>query len=161
MPMVPDELTAEHNAVLERVRTGGQVSLRTKRFRRDGTLLDVRMDAGALCSESGALLGYVNLYHLAQDDETASDKVMRRAQLVRRLTDVVADINAELELPTVLERIAASLTELTGADAGGFVLIEGTGSAWWPVTSSPTSCAARPPTCAPAWWASSCGPAGP
>ncbi|GGS87342.1 hypothetical protein GCM10010156_52300 [Planobispora rosea] len=125
VPMVPDELTAEHNAVLERVRTGGQVSLRTKRFRRDGTLLDVRMDAGALCSETGVLLGYVNLYHLAQDDETASDKVLRRAQLVRRLTDVVADINAELELPTVLDRIAASLTELTGADAGGFVLIEG------------------------------------
>ncbi|GIH93833.1 PAS domain S-box protein [Planobispora siamensis] len=125
VPMVPEELTAEHNAVLERVRTGGQVSLRTKRFRRDGRLLDVRVDTGALCSEAGALLGYVSVYHLTQDDESASDKALRRAQLVRRLTDVVADINAELELPTVLDRIAASLTELTGADAGGFVLIEG------------------------------------
>jgi signal transduction histidine kinase len=44
---------------------------------------------------------------------------------VRRLTDVVGDINAELDLPAVLERITASLTELTGADAGGFVLIDG------------------------------------
>ncbi|GII04794.1 sensor histidine kinase [Planobispora takensis] len=125
LPIVPEELTAEHNAVLERVRTGGQVSLRTKRFRRDGRLFDVRVDTGALCSEAGALLGYVSVYHLTQDDESASDKAVRRAQLVRRLTDVVADINAELELPTVLDRIAASLTELTGADAGGFVLIEG------------------------------------
>ena len=48
-----------------------------------------------------------------------------RARVVRRLGDVVADINAELELAAVLDRIAASLTELTGADAGGFVLIEG------------------------------------
>ncbi|MGJ6965235.1 PAS domain S-box protein [Streptosporangium sp. G11] len=124
-PVVPEELTAEHNAVLEKVRTGGQVSLRTKRFRRDGSLLDVRVDTGALRSHDGALLGYVSVYHLAQDDETANDRNARRAQLVRRLTDVVADINAELELPAVLDRIAASLTDLTGADAGGFVLIEG------------------------------------
>ncbi|GAA3079104.1 PAS domain S-box protein [Streptosporangium carneum] len=124
-PVVPEELTAEHNAVLERVRTGGQVSLRTKRFRRDGSLLDVRVDTSALRSEAGALLGYVSVYHLAQDDESAQDRVVRRARLVRRLTDVVADINAERELPAVLDRIAASLTELTGADAGGFVLIEG------------------------------------
>ncbi|MER5644812.1 PAS domain S-box protein [Streptosporangium sp. NPDC002524] len=125
VPVVPEELTAEHNAVLEKVRTGGQVSLRTKRFRRDGSLLDVRVDTAALPAPDGALLGYVSVYHLAQDDETANDRNARRAQLVRRLTDVVADINAELELPAVLDRIAASLADLTGADAGGFVMIEG------------------------------------
>jgi len=124
-PVIPEELTAEHNAVLEKVRTGGEVSLRTKRFRRDGSLIDVRIDTGALTSPDGALLGYVSVYHPAQNDESANDRNLRRAQLVRRLTDVVADINAELELPAVLDRIAASLADLTGADAGGFVLIEG------------------------------------
>lgn len=125
LPVVPEELTAEHNAVLEKVRTGGQVSLRSKRFRRDGSLLDLRIDTGALSGRDGALLGYVSVYHLAQDDESANGRNARRAQLVRRLTDVVADLNAELELPAVLDRIAASLADLTGADAGGFVLIEG------------------------------------
>ena len=48
-----------------------------------------------------------------------------RARVVRRLGDVVADMNAELDLEAVLDRIAASLRELTRADAGGFVLIEG------------------------------------
>ena len=47
-----------------------------------------------------------------------------RARVVRRLGDVVADMNAQLELSAVLDRIAASLRELTRADAGGFVLIE-------------------------------------
>ncbi|MGH3390043.1 MAG: ATP-binding protein, partial [Actinomadura sp.] len=42
-----------------------------------------------------------------------------------RLNDVIADLNAELDLPTVLDRITAALIELTGADAGGFVRIEG------------------------------------
>ncbi|GAA0397492.1 hypothetical protein GCM10009530_56400 [Microbispora corallina] len=124
-PIVPDELMAEHNAVLERVRNGGTVSLRTKRFDRDGRLLDLRVDTSALCSENGALLGYVSVYHPAEDDDAAQGRAARRARLVRRLTDVVGDINAELDLPVVLDRIAASLAELTGADAGGFVSIEG------------------------------------
>ncbi|MFC6083299.1 PAS domain-containing sensor histidine kinase [Sphaerisporangium aureirubrum] len=123
-PIVPDELMAEHNAVLERARTGGPVSLRTKRFRKDGALLDVGVDISALRSDGGALLGYVSVYHPVDDDRAARERGARRARLVRRLTDVVADINAELELPHVLDRIAESLTELTGADAGGFVLIE-------------------------------------
>ena len=56
----------------------------------------MRVDTSALRSETGDLLGYVSVYHLAQDDETADDRTARRARLVRRLTDVVADINAEL-----------------------------------------------------------------
>ena len=123
-PIVPADLVAEQNAVLERVRTGGPVSLRTKRLRSDDTLIDVVADISALRSEAGALLGYTFVYHLAEEDETARDHYARRDRLVRRLTDVVGDINAELELPAVLDRIAASLTELTGADAGCFVLIE-------------------------------------
>lgn len=124
-PIVPDELMAEHNAVLERVRAGGRVSLTTKRLHRDGRLLDLRVDTSALSSPAGALLGYVSVYHAAEDDDAAHGRMVRRARLVRRLTDVVGDINAELDLPVVLDRIAASLTELTGADAGGFVSIEG------------------------------------
>ncbi|GIH73342.1 PAS domain S-box protein [Sphaerimonospora thailandensis] len=128
-PIVPDELMAEHNAVFERVRTASdsrsRVSLRTKRFHRDGALLDLRVDTSALRSAGGALLGYVSVYHSAEDDDAAQDRAARRALLVRRLTDVVGDINAELDLPVVLDRIAASLSELTGADAGGFVSIEG------------------------------------
>ncbi len=123
-PIVPDELTAEHNAVLERVRTGEPVSLRTKRLHNDGALLDLRVDISALRLGS-AVGGYVCVYHPAQADELARNRMARRARLVRRLTDVVGDINSELELSAVLDRISANLTELTGADAGGFVLIEG------------------------------------
>lgn len=123
-PIVPEELIAEHHGVLERVRTGEQVSLRTKRVRGDGELLDVRVDISALLT-GNAVTGYVCVYHLVRMDDAAKNRMARRARLVRRLTDVVGDINAELDLPAVLERITASLTELTGADAGGFVLIDG------------------------------------
>src|SRR6266581_468102 len=43
-PLIPEELKAEHNAVLERVRTGGQISFVTRRARKDGKLLDLRID---------------------------------------------------------------------------------------------------------------------
>ncbi|RAY14595.1 PAS domain-containing sensor histidine kinase [Actinomadura craniellae] len=123
-PIVPDELQAEQNAVLERVREGGQISIATRRFHRHGRLVDVRIDTSALRSPGGELLGWVGVYHPVEEDDAAQHHVAERARLVRRLNDIVADLNAELDLGTVLDRITAALIELTGADAGGYVRIE-------------------------------------
>jgi PAS domain S-box-containing protein len=122
--IIPEELKAEHNAVLERVRGGGQISFATRRIRKDSTLIDVRIDTSALVDGSGDVTGWVNVCHEVGEDDVARHYMAERARVVRRLGDVVADMNAQLELESVLDRIAASLRELTGADAGGFVLIE-------------------------------------
>src|SRR5215510_13769138 len=37
--ILPEELKAEHNAVLERVRGGGQISFATRRIRKDSTVI--------------------------------------------------------------------------------------------------------------------------
>jgi len=124
-PFIPEELQAEHNAVLERVASGGQVSFATRRRRKDGTLVDLRIDASRLSDAGGAPAGWVCVCHQNGDDEAVRHYMAERARVVRRLGDVVADMNAQLELPAVLDRIAASLRELTRADAGGFVIIEG------------------------------------
>jgi len=123
-PIIPDELQAEHNAVLERTREGGQISKVTRRIHRDGRLIDVRIDTSALRAPDGRLLGWVSVFHPVREDEMAQHHAGERARLVRRLGDVVADLNAALDLPVVLDRITAALIELTGADAGGFVRIE-------------------------------------
>jgi PAS domain S-box-containing protein len=123
--LIPEELKAEHNAVAERVRTGGKITFVTRRARKDGTLLDLRIDASALRDRSGEVIGWVNLCHRTGEEDAAGHHMAERARVVRRLTDVVADMNAQRELEAVLDRIAASLCELTGADAGGFVLIDG------------------------------------
>ena len=122
--IIPEELKAEHNAVLERVRGGGQISFATRRVRKDSTLIDVRIDTSALIDGLGEVTGWVNVCHEVGEDDVARHYMAERARVVRRLGDVVADMNAQLELESVLDRIAASLRELTGADAGGFVLIE-------------------------------------
>jgi PAS domain S-box-containing protein len=122
--LIPEELKAEHNAVLERVRGGGQISFATRRIRKDGTVIDVRIDTSALTGGTGEVTGWVNVCHQAGEDEVARHYMAERARVVRRLGDVVADMNAQRDLESVLDRIAASLRELTSADAGGFVLIE-------------------------------------
>jgi NtrC-family two-component system sensor histidine kinase KinB len=123
-PTIPEESAAEHNAVFERVRGGGQVSFATRRIRKDGSAIDVRIDTSALTDTSGDVIGWVNICHQTGEDDVARHYMAERARVVRRLTDVVADMNAQRDLESVLDRIAASLRELTGADAGGFVLIE-------------------------------------
>jgi len=130
-PIVPDELKAEHNAVQERLLTrpagegdNGQISIATRRFHRDGRLIDVRIDTSLLKDPGGTLLGWVGVYHPVEEDDIVQHHMTERARLVRRLNDIVADLNAELDLGVVLDRITAALIELTGADAGGFVRIE-------------------------------------
>ncbi len=124
-PIIPAELHAEHSAVLERVRGGGPVSFATRRTSKDGALLDLRIDTSALTSPAGEMIGWVSVCHQTGDDEAVRHYMAERARVVRRLGDVVADMNGQLQLEAVLDRIAASLRELTRADAGGFVLIEG------------------------------------
>src|SRR5882757_1526503 len=122
--IIPEELKAEHNAVLERVRGGGQISFATRRIRKDSTVVDVRIDTSALTDGAGEVTGWVNVCHQTGEDDVARHYMAERARVVRRLGDVVADMNAQRDLESVLDRIAASLRELTSADAGGFVLIE-------------------------------------
>src|ERR1700755_62781 len=122
--IIPEELKAEHNAVLERVRGGGQISFAPRRIRKDSTVIDVRIDTSALTDGAGEVTGWVNVCHQTGEDDVARHYMAERARVVRRLGDVVADMTAQRALESVLDRIAASLRELTSADAGGFVLIE-------------------------------------
>ncbi len=122
--IIPEELKAEHNAVLERVRGGGPISFATRRIRKDSTVIDLRIDTSALTDGAGEVTGWVNVCHQTGEDDLARHYMAERARVVRRLGDVVADMNAQRDLESVLDRIAASLRELTSADAGGFVIIE-------------------------------------
>src|SRR5258708_30477042 len=124
-PIIPRELRAEHNAVLERVAAGGQISLATRRMSKAGEILDVRIDISSLTEASGARLGWIILAHPSDEDGAVRQYMAERARVVRRLGDVVADMNAQLDLEALLDRIAARPRELPTPHAGGFVLIEG------------------------------------
>src|SRR5205807_9787861 len=69
--IIPEELKAEHNAVLERVRGGGQISFATRRIRKDSTVIDVRIDTSALTDGAGEVTGWVNVCHQTGEDDVA------------------------------------------------------------------------------------------
>ena len=123
LPIVPAELKAEHGAVLEQVRAGVSLTIHSRRMRSDGTPVDVRISTAGLFADNGEHTGWVLTLHPTDNEEQAHAAAMERARLVRRLTDAVVDINADLSLQSVLDRISGAITELTGADAGGFVLL--------------------------------------
>src|SRR5262249_61862807 len=58
-PLIPEELQAEHNAALERVRSGGQMSFVTRRSRKDGALLELRIHTNALRRRAVGVSGWV------------------------------------------------------------------------------------------------------
>lgn len=125
LPAIPDDLAVAREALFERLHASGTFSSATRHRRKDGSLIDVRVDVSGLRDADGALIGSMGIVRDVTEEQAAQRRVAERARLVRRLNDVVADINAELDLTVVLDRISESLTELTGADAGGFVLVEG------------------------------------
>lgn len=123
LPIVPEELQAEHGAVLAQARAGTRLSIYTRRMRKDGGVLDVRASTGCVYDDQGEPAGWVLTLYPCEDEVQVHSAAMERARLVRRLTDMVVDINADLSLRSVLDRLSNSITELTGADAGGFVLL--------------------------------------
>src|ERR1700757_3908802 len=94
-PIIPEELNAEHNAVLERVRGGGQISFATRRIRKDGTVIDLRIDTSALTDAAGEVTGWVNVCHQTGEDDLARHYMAERARVVRRLRDGGAGMNAQ------------------------------------------------------------------
>src|SRR5262249_29455354 len=123
-PIIPAELAAEHHAVLGRLRPGGQSSSAPRRARKDGGLLNMRIDISALRDPAGEVIGWVNVCHRTGADEAARNYMAQRARVVRKLGDVVAEMTAQRDLEAGLGRIAPRPCELTGADPGGCGLLE-------------------------------------
>src|SRR5258708_12594879 len=86
LAFIPEELKAEHNAVLEHVASGGQVSFATRRIRKDGALLDVRIDTSCLVSSTGQMIGWVSVCHQTAGDEAVNPHLPHPPPALRRLT---------------------------------------------------------------------------
>lgn len=124
LPIVPGELRTEHGAVLEQARAGTPLSIVTRRLHKERGMVNVRVStAPAHDRSTGQWHGWVLTLCPRESETEVHSAAMERARLVRRLTDMVVDINADLSLQSVLDRLSGSITELTGADAGGFVLL--------------------------------------
>lgn len=109
---------AAREEVLERVRHGERVAVVARRIRKDGTEIDVRVRYSALRDDHGRVAELMGLV----TDVTAEQQAAERAALVERLAVVVGDLNADLEIDAVLDRIVSGAVDLLGAAGASLVL---------------------------------------
>lgn len=118
----------ERADILDRVRGGERVSVVTRRVRKDGSPVDVRINYSAIPSPDGSFAGWMGTVTDVTEELNLGRERAERATLVERLNGIVAGINAELDLATVLDRITQAAHELSGASAAGFALVEDDGA---------------------------------
>jgi NtrC-family two-component system sensor histidine kinase KinB len=119
-----DDIERERGVVLERVRRGERVSVVTRRVHRDGHDIDVRINYSAIPGPDGGFGGWMGTVTDVTEEMALAAERAERAELVERLNAVVADINAELDVTSVLDRLAMHATVLCSADGAGLTLVD-------------------------------------
>jgi PAS domain S-box-containing protein len=126
-PGIPDQQAErERDVALARVMSGEHVSLATKRRKSDGSLVDVWIVFSPMRAWlDGPIDGWLAVLRDATQQRAVQRELRRRAELVGRLATVVATLNSDLDLGTVLQRISESGRELLAADGASYVMLEG------------------------------------
>jgi len=125
-PGVPDEAAeAERDAALAKVLAGEHVSLATKRRKADGGLVDVWIVFSPIHAWlDGPVDGWLAVVRDATQERAVQRELRRSVELVGRLASVVASLNSDLDLNTVLHRISESGRELLAGDGAIYTLLE-------------------------------------
>ncbi len=126
-PAAPDDRAVrERTEALARVRAGEDVSMITKRRRKDGSVLDVWIVFSPMRAwRDGPIDGWLAVVRDATRERAIQRELRSRVELVSRLASVVAGVNSDLELGTVLRRISESGRELLSADGASYAVIDG------------------------------------
>jgi PAS domain S-box-containing protein len=124
--VVDEQAQQERDAALARVMAGEDVSLATTRRRADGTLVDVWVVFSPMRAwQDGPIDGWLAVVRDATQQRAVQRTLRRRVELVGRLASVIASLNSDLDLPTVLQRISESGRELLTADGAAYVMLDG------------------------------------
>ena len=126
-PGIPDEQAQqERDAALAKVMAGEDVSLATTQRRADGSLVDVWIVFSPMRAWlDGPIDGWLAVIRDATQERAVQRALRRRVELVGRLASVIASLNSDLDLPTVLQRISESGRELLAADGAAYVMLDG------------------------------------
>jgi PAS domain S-box-containing protein len=121
-----EQARQERDAALAKVMAGDDVSLATTQARADGTLVDVWIVFSPMRAWlDGPIDGWLAVIRDATKERAVQRALRRRVELVGRLASVIASLNSDLDLPTVLQRISESGRELLAADGAAYVMLDG------------------------------------
>jgi PAS domain S-box-containing protein len=120
--IIPPELQAEEDSILDQLRRGERVDrLETVRLAKDGTRIDVSLTISPIRDPSGAIVGASKIAR----DITARKRSEKRLQEEIQVRELLGDaaqavIHAQLDLERVVQSVTDIAREITGAAFGAF-----------------------------------------
>jgi NtrC-family two-component system sensor histidine kinase KinB len=123
LPGVPDEAAAaQYAAAFARVQAGESVELAGRGLRADKTVLDLWVSFTPMARVQGDRDGWLAIVRDATRERAVQRDLRRRIELVGRLASVIAGLNSDLDLRTLLQRISASGVQLLASDGAAYTL---------------------------------------
>jgi NtrC-family two-component system sensor histidine kinase KinB len=127
VPGVPDdEAAARYAEALARVRSGEPVEMAGRGTRADGVVLDLWVVFTPMARVHGDRDGWLAVVRDTTRERAVQRDLRRRIELVGRLASMIASLNSDLDLHTVLQRISASGVQLLASDGAAYTLPSGT-----------------------------------
>lgn len=114
-----------HEELQRRLQAGERPSVVTRTVRADRAPIDVQVDAEPVFDTSGDYLGAVCTLRDVTAELAAARELQERQHLMERLSQAVRDINADLHLQSVLDRVCERAASLVGAAGSALAIVEG------------------------------------
>jgi PAS domain S-box-containing protein len=119
--LIPEELQAEEDDVLEKIRAGGKIDhFETIRQRKDGTRLTISLTVSPLRNEKGEVVGASKVARDVTERARLLAASQEHARNTEKLREVGGVVASTLDRETIVQRVTDIATELTNAEFGAF-----------------------------------------
>jgi PAS domain S-box-containing protein len=119
--LIPDELQAEEDVVLAKIRRGEKVDhYETIRQHKDGTRLAISLTVSPLRNEFGEIIGASKVARDITEDKRLQALAREHAANTEKLGEVGALVASTLDREAIVQKVTDVATQLTHAEFGAF-----------------------------------------
>lgn len=122
--LIPDDLQAEEDGVLAKIRAGESIDhYETIRQKKDGTKLSISLTVSPIRDDSGRVIGASKIARDITEQVRLRTIAREHAINTEHLAQVGAVVASSLDRDTIVQKVTDMATELTGAEIGAFFYI--------------------------------------
>jgi PAS domain S-box-containing protein len=119
--LIPDDLQAEEDTVLAKIRAGEKVEhYQTTRRRKDGTLVSISLTVSPIRNASGVIIGASKIARDISEVVQLANAATENTRITARISDVGAELASTLDRERIVQKVTDAATELTRAEFGAF-----------------------------------------
>jgi PAS domain S-box-containing protein len=119
--LIPPDLQAEEDTVLERIRRGDMVDhYETRRVRKDGSEILISLSVSPIIDESGIVVGASKIARDVTERERLLAIAQEQAYVAQKVSEVGVALAGSLDRATIAREVVDVAVELTHASFGAF-----------------------------------------